>query len=258
MHEPSTAAQEFANRVVYSVLKPAVHLADTLKVPMKDFTGLLQRAYYQVKKSRGMTLPEIADELQLSTRTADRLAKALRENFFAPEQERGLPRQVEFLLWSGPRSEARLLQLLPDVEPTALRAALLQLQGEGRAALEEGRTPLWRATRRANRLPDDSQAGRVDALNHLMDAVQTVVWQRFFVQNPRAGARTVSLRVRREDLGELARLYEEVLWPHLVELDNNAREAAEDAIVEVGVAMLWSPNNDTNENIPASFDGETP
>ncbi len=244
MQEPSTTAQEFANRVVYSVLKPAVHLADTLKVPMKDFTGLLQRAYYQVKKSRGMTLPEIAEELQLSTRTADRLAKALRENFFAPEQERGLPRQVEFLLWSGPRSEARLLQLLPDTDAEALRDALAQLQGEGRVAFEDGRTPVWRATRRANRLHDDSLAARVDALNHLMDAVQSTVWRRFFSQDRRAGARTVSLRVRRDELDALERLYEEVVWARLVELDARARDAPEDAILEVSVAMIWSPNED--------------
>jgi transcriptional regulator with XRE-family HTH domain len=242
--DEATEEQEFATRVVYSMFKPAVQMADSLKLPMKDMTGLLQRAYYQLKKSRGMTLAELADELQMSTRTADRLAKSLRENFFAAEQEHGLPRQMEFLLWSGPRSEARLSQLLPHVSVEELGGALESLRREGRVELQEGRTPTWKATRRANRLMDDTLAARVDALNHMLDTLRLTVWRRFFAQDRRAGARTVGLRVRREDLGQVEALYEEVLWPRLVALDDAAREAAPEDVVEVQMAVLWAPSED--------------
>lgn len=231
--------REFVSRVTYSLSKPAVRLADRFTIPVKELTGLFQRAYYQTKVDRGLTHKEIAAELETSTRTVDRLAKATRSNFFKPEREHELPRRVEFLLWSGPKSAARLSQLLTDVDDEALEAALSALLESGRIAKEEGRTVTYRETRRANRLPDDTMAARVDALNNMLETVLETVWLRFFKQDTRAGARTVGLRVRREDLPEIERLYEELLWPRLVALDDQAREAED--VVEVGVVMCWSP-----------------
>jgi hypothetical protein len=249
MNPPSQhTRQEFAMRVLYSLLKPAVALADRFGVSMKDLEGLLGRAYYQRKRERGLTLPDMARELQVSTRTADRLAKSLRDNFFSPEEQHELPRRVEFLLWSGPRSLARLQQLLPEVSVAQLEAALESLIAEERAAFEPGRTPMYRATRRANRLLDNTMAARVDGLNHLLQTLQETVRRRFFLQDQRAGARTIGLRVRREEITEIERLYEEVLWAKLVELDSRAREANEDEVVEIGLALCWSPMSDTPDD----------
>ncbi len=242
--EVDKARQEYTLRVLYSLFGLGVGLADRHQVPMKKVTTLLQRAYYQAKKMRGLTLPEMAKELEMSTRTADRLAKSMREDFFTPEEGHGLPRRVEFMLWDGPKSAARLQQLLPDVSEEEFRVALAHLEEAGRIELQTGRTQRYRATRRANRLMDDSMAARVDGLNHLLSHLRETVHRRFFKEDPGAGARSVGLRVCREDLGELEALYEEVVWRRLVELDNKARQADPDDIVEVGVVMCWSPLDD--------------
>lgn len=233
--------QEFTARVLYSLLRPAVGLADRFRMPMKDFTGLLQRAYYQAKRARGLTLPQVAAELQMSTRTADRLARSMRENFFVPEQEHELPRKVEFMLWSGPRGLARLQQLLPEYEPHEVERSLMGLVKEGRVKEVEGRTLMYAATRRANRLPDDTMAARVDGLNNLMETLLETVRRRFFEQDQRAGARTVGLRVRRSDIAQIEKLYEEVVWERLLALDNQARDADPEDVIEMGLVMCWSP-----------------
>ncbi len=237
---------EFVSRMIYSLSLPSVRLADLQSIPFKDLTGLVQRAYYQTKSDRGLTHKEIAKELKTSTRTVDRLAKATRQNFFTPEREHALPRRVEFLLWSGPKSAARLAQLLPDVDEASVAEALGTLMASGRVEEMPGRTVLYRETRRANRLPDDSMAARVDGLNNMLETIFETVWMRFFKTDPRAGARTVGLRVRREDLGEIERLYEETMWPVLLELDERARDAED--VVEVGMVMCWSPMGELKQN----------
>jgi hypothetical protein len=45
-------------------------------------------------------------------------------------------------------------------------------------------------------------------------------------------------------LGQVEALYEEVLWPRLVALDDAAREAAPEDVVEVQMAVLWAPSED--------------
>ncbi|MEL6178971.1 MAG: hypothetical protein AAFS10_08450, partial [Myxococcota bacterium] len=123
--------REFVSRVIYSLTQPAAQLADRFAgrfmFTHKELSHVVQLAYYQTKSRRGLTHKEIAKEFGTSTRTIDRLAKATRENFFAPEREHALPRRVEFLLWSGPKSAARLAQLLPGVSDDDLQGALSSL-----------------------------------------------------------------------------------------------------------------------------------
>ncbi len=247
MGSDESTFREFVARVTYSLSKPTVRLADKYQLPFKEFTGLVQRAYFQVKADRGLSRNEIAQELQTSSRTVDRLVKATRDNFFAPEREHELPRRVEFLLWSGPKSVARLSQLMPETDEATLRKALANLMEAGRVVEERGRTVQYRETRRANRLPDDTMAAKVDALNNMLETVFATVWRRFFKADMRAGARTVGLRVRPEDVPEIERIYEELVWPRLVELDDRAREV--DDVVEVGLTYCWSPL-DEDEDTP--------
>ncbi len=229
---------EFVRRLVYSLSKPAVRIADRFELGLKEMSTLAQIAYYERKRSRGLALRQIADQFDTSTRTVDRLAKTMRSNFFEPEHEHELPRRIEFMIWSQPMSMARLVQLLPGYDEAQLEDAVALLLEHKRIEECPGRTPVFAATSAANRLPDDTEAAKIDALNHLLSTVIQAVERRFLDRDARAAARNVSLRVRPEDLQEIERLYEDVIWPKLVELD--ARASGEDAL-EVGWVTCWSP-----------------
>lgn len=233
---------EFGRRVAYSMLKPAAAIADRLGLSMADFVHLSQVAVYKQKRSRGMTLSDMASELDVSSRTLDRLVKAMRNNFFAPEREHELPRQIEFMLWSEPLSEARLNQLMPTQEGDEIREAIEHLLDTERIEELDGRTVTYRATRRANRILDDGLAARIDGLNNMLGTIKDTVIQRFFKGDARAGARTVALRVRPEDLAEIEAIYEAAVWPKLVELDAAANDC--DEAIEVGLTLAWSPRGD--------------
>lgn len=233
-----TKKTEFIRRLVYSLSKPAVRIADRFELGLKEMSTLAQIAYYERKRSRGLALRQIADQFDTSTRTVDRLAKTMRSNFFEPEHEHELPRRIEFMIWSQSMSLARLTQLLPGYDPAQIEEAVALLLERKRIEERPGRTSVFMATAAANRLPDDTDAAKIDALNHLLGTVIEAVERRFLESDSRAAARNVSLRVRPEDLQEIEALYEDVIWPKLVELD--ARATDEDAL-EVGWVTCWSP-----------------
>ena len=232
-------SEEFIRRLVYSLLKPGTKIADRFHVPLKQVTQLVQLVFYEKKRGRGLSIKQISEEFQTSTRTVDRLIKSLREDFFDPETEHELPRKIEFLLWAEPLGAQRIAQLLPDHSEDAIRDALELLIDQQRVVAQEGRTTLYAATQKANRLSDSTEAAKIDALNHLLGTVIEAVERRFLERDPRAGARNVSLRLRREDLSEIEHLYETVIWPKLCELDERASDA-EDTI-ELGWVTCWSP-----------------
>lgn len=237
--DETSVSEEFVKRLVYSLLKPGTRIADRFHVPLKQVTQLVQLVFYEKKRSRGLSIKQISEEFQTSTRTVDRLIKSLREDFFDPETEHELPRKIEFLLWAEPLGAQRIAQLLPDHDEAAIREALDLLIAQQRVVEQEGRTTLYAATQKANRLADSTEAAKIDALNHLLGTVIQAVERRFLERDPRAGARNVSLRMRREDLQEIEHLYETLIWPKLCELDERA-SGAEDTI-ELGWVTCWSP-----------------
>lgn len=242
---PAQPSEEFVTRLVYSLLKPSTRVADRFGLPLKQLAQLTQLAFYERKRKRGLSIKQISQEFQTSTRTVDRLIKSLREDFFEPEHEHELPRRIEFLLWAEPLGAARLVQLLPEHEEQEVFDALDVLVAQQRVTVQSGRTTLYASTHRANRLPDDTEAAKVDALNHLLGTVIQAVERRFFERDPRAGARNVALRVRPEDFARIEALYETHIWPALTELDARAADT-EDAI-ELGWVTCWSPL-DSNED----------
>ncbi len=233
------ASEEFVRRLVYSLLKPSARIADRFGLSLKQLAQLTQLVFYEHKRRRGLSIKEISKEFQTSTRTVDRLIKSLREDFFEPEHEHELPRRIEFLLWAEPLGAARIAQLLPEHPEQEVFDALDALVEQKRVMVQAGRTTLYACTQRANRLPDSTEAAKVDALNHLLGTVIQAVERRFFERDPRAGARNVALRIRPEDFERIEALYEQHIWPLLTELDAHAEEA-EDA-VELGWVTCWSP-----------------
>ena len=80
---------------------------------------------------------------------------------------------------------------------------------------------------------------RLDGLNNLLSTVANAVDARFFQDNPHAFARTVSLRVREEDMPKLHALYNDVIWDTLRELDALARD--DESAQEIDLSLVWAP-----------------
>ncbi len=225
--------------VVYALLLPSVRLARLFKIPLRDMGDLLQMAYYHELKRQGLKMRQISDQLGVSMRKVALLSKRLKHNFAADEDKHGLPRRLEFALWSGALSEARLQQAFPDAEPGQVRAALELLMRDGRVKENRGRTVTYEVNRSQFRLVQGAWLARVDGLNNLLENLSAAVFGRFFDGSDEAFARTLSLRVRREDLPKMRKLYEEVIWPELVKMDEAAQ--GDDDAQPMDVSIVWAP-----------------
>jgi hypothetical protein len=69
--------------------------------------------------------------------------------------------------------------------------------------------------------------------------VTNAVYGRFFQAEPRAFARTLSLRLRPQDRQALTELYEEVIWKRLAALDERAKDDPQAESVDV--SLVWAP-----------------
>jgi hypothetical protein len=227
-----------AQRIVYAMLMPPSRLAQLLRVPLKDLGEWAQMAYFHETRRRGLKMREASGLLDVSMRKVALLSKRLKQGFVEPDEAHGLPRRVEFMLWAGPLSEARIAQAL-ELPADEVLATLEALKAQGRVEPIPGRTPTWKVVASEFRLVQSEWAARLDGLNNLLGSVVGAVYGRFFVRDPRAFARTVSLRVRKEDLPKLEILYQNVLWPALVELDKASKGATETE--EIDLTILWAP-----------------
>ena len=232
-------AEELKLRVVYTMLLPSVRLAKAFKLSMKDVGDFAQMAYYHELKRQGLKMREASSLLDVSMRKVALLSKRLKRNFITAEREHGLPRRVEFMLWANPLSPARLEQAMPDVSPQDIAEALQTLESQGRVRQIEGRTTTYEVVRTEFRLVQDSWLARIDGLENLLGSVTAAVYARFFDGDESAFARTVSLRVRREDLPRLRKLYEEKIWAELVALDEAAKGDPEAESMDVSI--VWAP-----------------
>ena len=79
-----------------------------------------------------------------------------------------------------------------------------------------------------------------------MAAIGQTVDARFERTDPNAMARTLSFKIRPEDLARLTELYEKQVMPLIVELDRQA-VAEGGAGIPMNVAMMWAPDGDGAE-----------
>ena len=201
-HEENVTRLELESRVLYSLLLPAVRLARRCHVSLDRVTEMVTLAYVGDLRSTGLTLKESATALGKSIRTVTGITRRLREDFFAPEREHGLPRRVEYLLFSQPLTADELLKALNQgpvvghqvVSSEALHGALQILVDEGRARQEAraGGEAVYEVTQRYANLVRAGLSRRVDALNHLGEALADTVMSRFFDENEVAFARTLT------------------------------------------------------------------
>ena len=239
-HQPP----EFLDRLVYALLAPAVRLAYTFRIPSKQLTRWVQLAYYHETRNQGLKMREASDRLDVSMRKVAQLSSQLKRNFLPDEEAHELPRRIEFMLWAGPLSVARIKQTLPDIEDaTAIDEAVALLLKQGRIRALGDKTHRYEVVRSEHRLVTDRLAARVDGLSNLTSNLADTVFSRFLRSaDPRSFARTLSLRVPRAALGQLRELYDEVVWETLRRLDAEARDLDDEEVERIALSILWSPH----------------
>lgn len=230
---------ELVRRVLYALLTPAVRLGLAFHLPIKELTDLIQMAYFHETRRRGLKMRQASELLGVSMRKVALLSRRLKQNFLQDQQEEGLPRRIEFMLWAEPLSEARLRQAIPDATDDELRQAIERLVEQKRIRLVPGRTPTFEVVRSEFRLVRDHWLARIDGLNNLLGGIGNAVFARFFNDEPRAFARTLSLRVRPEDHARLRTLYDELVYPTLRELDAAAH--ADEHAEAIDFSIVWAP-----------------
>ncbi len=236
--DPPITEDELARRVTRSLLMAAARLAGAFDVPLKDVSRLLQTACFQVLRDRGLTLREIGERLDISPSLAASLSKRLKARFLTEGGALALGRRIEFTLWAEPMSLARLLQTLPD-DPDEVRAAVDALLSADRVVSLGDRAGRLAPARGATRLVRDEMRARLDGLDQLLGGVTQAVYARFFRPEQPAFARVLTLRLRPEDQGALAALYDEHIWPTLEALDAAAADRPDAR--EVEFTVTWAP-----------------
>lgn len=238
--EPMTRA-ELVQRLVYSLLLPAVRMALAHGLPLKELMRLGELAAYHEARRRDLTNAEIAERLDVSIRKVAELSRRLKENFLAPDTRHGLPRRIEFMLWGEPASLARIKQAFADEAEADVEAAVASLEAQGRIRKVEGRTERYERVRSQAVLVNDQLLARIDGLDNLLGNVADVVHSRFLEASPpESFARTLSLRVRRSDLPRLRALYDDILWEVLQRLDEDARSSEDPETMSLSI--LWAPH----------------
>lgn len=235
---PSIPWPELQRRVVHSLLLPAVRLAKVFGIPVKEIANFVHIAYFQELRHDGLTLQEVSERMDISMRSAARLSKQMKTNFFRPEREHELPRRIEFLLWYEPLSLSRIRRALPEVGDAALDEAMAQLLAEERVVRHAGRTVTYAVSRGASRIVRDRWTARIGALNSLVGNLSAVIYGRFFAQDPKAFARTLSFRLRRADLAQLKALYESEIWTRLEAMDEAA--AGDPDALAMNFSVCWA------------------
>lgn len=250
--EPPTEA-ELRARVTHAAVLAASRLAAAGGLTLKQLTALVEMSAFELLRRRGLDLKAIAARLGVSVRKVDRLSKQLKLNFADFEDEHTLPRRIEYALWAGARTEGRVVQAVADVDRGLVKRTLDRLVEVGRLEREGGRTPRYRVARQAYRLVRDAWLARLDGLDNLFRAVSGVVEARFFRPETPAFVRTLNLHVRPDDIAALQRLYEEVIWPALVEMDASAEGDPE--AVALDFSVLWAPHDVIDEAIDGAGAG---
>lgn len=244
---------ELSQRLVYSLLLPAVRMALAHDVSLKELQRLIELAAYHEARRRDLTNTEIAERMDVSIRKVAELSRRLKENFLAPDQEHGLPRRIEFMLWGESASLARIKQTFTDASEDEVDEAVASLEAQGRIRKVEGRTERYERVRSQAVLVNDQLLARIDGLDNLLGNVADVVEARFIDDPPpESFARTLSFRVRPSDLPRLRALYDHVIWEVLQRLDEDARSAADP--LTLSASILWAPHAHLQSRLAAARD----
>lgn len=217
---------ETENRLLFSLLKPVVRFARRCRFPLDRFVELLTLAYFKDLRDNGLTVKEAATLLDKSVRTVTAISQRVKDDFFAPEAEHGLPRRLEFLLSQGTQTLGELNDAVASwaSDDGAVEAALQSLIRDGRV-VEERTLDGERRFRVSSSYADlnlDSWQRRIDALNHLGEAMLDTVIARLQQNDDDAFARVFTFGARPERLAELRETVYQTLRGGTLQLEDDA------------------------------------
>lgn len=229
---------EKVRRLTYALMGPAARLAFRFGLGLADVRHLMDMAYFQEARRRGLKLQEVADLMGISISKAALLSKALKENFVDDEVEAALPRRIEFMLWAERLTLARMKQVLP-YDPKDVNDAIKAMERDQRIARDlDG---VYRLLIDTDRRVWDTWIARMDGVNNALKNVGNAVYARFFAPELPAFARTLTFRARPEDLAELREAYQ-ALFELVQKIDEGAAETPQDA-VEISLSVFWAPED---------------
>jgi hypothetical protein len=136
-------------------------------------------------------------------------------------------------------SEARLLQVLRDVDEADVRGALADLLSDERVTQDGERTITYRPSPGVRSLPRDTWVSRVGALASFGENLSNAAYGRFFGSDDRSFARTLSFRLTPERVSSLNALYQDTLLPQIVAW-SDADESSETAVA-MQLSLCWAP-----------------
>ncbi len=229
---------------MFVFLRQAARLARKLDSPLKDFQDLAGVAYFDEFRQHDPTQKAVAKRMGISLRKAASMAASLRESFLRVDEDAGLPRRIEHMLWAKPASRARITQMISG-DSEQISRAIAKLIAEGRVEEDTtARTHRLSITRGHARLVEDDWVSRLDGVENLLHNVSDTVEDRFFEDEKASTsmARTVSVGIRSADLPKLRQLYEEQVWPFLIALEESSR--GEEDVVEINLSMIWAKNRE--------------
>ena len=239
-----TLRQELRQRVIYALLSPAVRLAQVFGVGLKDLRGLLDTAYFQQLRNSDLTHQDIAKALGVSERTAVKLSRQAREQFLEASRQHNLPRRIEFMLGAEPMGLGRIGQLLPDTDAIHVANAVQELLRQKRIIEVQGRTLKYAPSAAVRSLPRDTLMARVGGLNSLAENLTNAVYGRFFKEEPRTFARTLTFRGGPEIYEQRASFDQEVILPGFRDIHRPEGELSLEERQELEAAQIslcWAP-----------------
>ena len=225
--------------LIFGTLLPVARLAAGKDFPLRRLKQLVELATYGELKRRGLSMRDITERLSVSMAKVGQLSRQLKDHLSKPDSDYGVPRRLLLVLRGGAASEAQLISALSDCEAELVRRGIGQLREDGLIELVAGRTVRYRICSRAYRQVRRPWMARLDALNNLMSSVADTIRARFFEDDDRAFARTVSFSVREADLPKLRALYEETVFPLIEALDSAAED---EGGLGVSLSLLWAPD----------------
>jgi hypothetical protein len=221
------------NRLVYSLLKPAVSMAARFHLPMRTLAELLRLTYFEELRRGGLSQAAIGERLGQTARHMRTLASRLKSDFFSAEREVGLVREVENeVARSSPTAKA-LYTSLPAWPVEDVDQALAALVAEGRVVRDKAR---FKISPRYLVLSSEKFHHRIDALNHFLDGVTRAIAQRLiFEERDQAMVKTISFVARPAKLEELLRTLEANLRREIAALEEDAQFEGEGRRYVLGV-----------------------
>lgn len=207
-------------RLVFSLLKPAVRAAARFHVPVRVLVDLVRLAYFELLIHSGLTQAQAARRFGQTERHMRSLARRLRTDFFAAEQEIGLVREIENTVAAQSPLEAELRRQFRALDATHVDEAIAQLLREERIVRsDDGRLT---TSKRYVLLSSDQFKHRIDALNHFLESIDRAMLARLiFDERDEAMMKTISFTAVPAELREFIRRLEGDLRRDVATLEEN-------------------------------------